>query len=217
MAEIFPTQLPAGASRSGVIPWKALIFSGAILGATFIVYLGLAFGYKPFIEASIANGEARIAELDQTAPKSETEAKFVQFYSQLTNISSLLASHTAVSQLFNTLETSTMADFGFAGMSIDVPGRIMSASGFAGSYQTLAGQISLYEGISGIGKVALSSARLADEFVRFELRADFTPEFFRFNPPVSQPVEQPGTTTEQPGTPIEQPNQPIPNEPINNG
>ncbi|MFA4999666.1 MAG: hypothetical protein WC519_03000 [Parcubacteria group bacterium] len=184
-----------GTSR-GAIPWKALVFSAVVFGLAIIVYAGLTFGYKPFVSASIKSAEDRMAELDYIAPQGEAEAEFVQFYSQLTNIKNLLSAHVAVMPFFNMLETNTMADVGFSGATINVLTKMANMSGFAKSYDVLAGQMAVYESALGVNKVTISSARLADELVRFELRADLSPDLFKFIPPTVPPIEQP----------IEQPN-----------
>jgi len=190
MTNDFPTLVTSNASRSGAAPWKALIFSAVILGLALMIYAGLRFGYKPFILSSTENAENRIAELERITPKEEAEKEFIQFYSQLTNIRSLLGSHIAATPFFAVLETNTMENIGFSDMTIDIVDRTASMSGFAESYEILARQIAIYENMPSIERVVLTSARRVDNIVNFELRMALTSDLFKLSPATVVPVTQ---------------------------
>ena len=195
----FSTLVTNKTSRQGVIPWKALIFSAVIFGLSLMIYVGLAFGYKSFISSAIAEAEERIAELERDAPKEETKKEFIQFYSQLTNIRSLLESHTAVTPFFAALEANTMADVGFSAMTINIKDRTVNMSGFARSYKILAGQVAVYEDMPGVERTSLTSVRRADDVVSFELRIVLEPDLFKPSPIVAAPlIEQGLVDAEQP-------------------
>ncbi|MFA4999126.1 MAG: hypothetical protein WC519_00025 [Parcubacteria group bacterium] len=191
MADNLPTSMTVNAPSRSLVPWKALTFSAVIFGLSLIIYAGLAFGYKPFVSASIKSAEARIAELDKVAPQGEAEAEFIQFYSQLTNIKSLLSSHIGITSFLNTLSANTMPNVGFSGATINVTGRMVNMTGFADTFETLAGQLAAYENVQNLRKVTLSNARVADNVIRFELRLDAFPDLFKFVPPVQPQIEQP--------------------------
>jgi len=178
----FSTLVTSNTSRPGIIPWNALIFSVVIFGLTLMIYAGLAFGYKSFISSAIAGAEERIAELEQDAPKEEVEKEFIQFYSQLTNIRNLLKSHTAVTPFFAILEANTKEDVGFSDMMINLKERTVNMSGFARSYEILAGQVAVYEDMRGVERVSLTSARRTEDAVSFELRMVLEPDLFKLSP-----------------------------------
>ena len=157
-------------SRVDNVPWDTFIYSLVIFGAALMIYAGLRFIYKPFIAGAIKEIEARITSLDRSAPQPDMQEGFIQFYSQLTNIRNLLSNHIAITPLFNILEANTMENIGFSSMIINVAERTVNISGFAGSYESLAGQLAVYENIQGIDRVLLSSAKRAGELVQFDLR-----------------------------------------------
>jgi len=178
----FSTPITQIKSRDQNIPWKTLIYSAVVLGITIIIYIGIRFGYKPFVEASIKNAEARIQEIDRQAPQQETQESFIQFYSQLVNIKNLLSDHSAVTPLFYILEENTMENIGFESMIINVADGTVSMSGFAGSYEVLAGQLAVYENIKGIYRASLSSARRANELIQFDLRLSVSQDLLTLAP-----------------------------------
>ena len=184
----FSTLITSNTSRPGIIPWKALIVSAVILGLTLMIYAGLAFGYKSFINSAIAETEKRIDELERDAPKEEIEKEFIQFYSQLTNIRTLLESYTAITPFFAALEDNTKADVGFSDMMINVKERTVNMSGFARSYEVLAGQVAVYEKMPSVQRVSLASARRTEDTVSFELRMILEPDLFKLPPIVVAPL-----------------------------
>ncbi len=157
-------------SRADSAPWNTFIYSLVIFGAALMIYAGLRFIYKPFMTGAIKETEARITSLDRSAPQPDMQEGFIQFYSQLTNIRNLLSNHIAITPLFDILEANTMENVGFSSMIINVADRTINISGFATSYEVLAGQLARYEDIKGIDRVLLSSARSTGELVQFDLR-----------------------------------------------
>jgi len=166
----FSTLVTSQPSRPGVIPWKALIFSVVIFGLTIIIYAGVMLGYKAFLSSAIEEKENRIAELERSALKEETEREFIQFYSQLINIRNLLESHIAITPAFAMLETNTKTDIGFSNMAINTRDRSINISGFARSYEALAAQVAIYKNMPGVQEVSLISAERADNMVSFDIK-----------------------------------------------
>jgi len=190
MINDFPTLATSNVSRPGTAPWKALIFSMVILGLALMIYVGLEFGYKSFISSAVADAENRIVELERVTPKEEAEEEFIQFYSQLTNIRSLLDSHIATTPFFTMFEANTMENIGFSDMTINIADRIASMSGFAESYEILARQIAIYENMPGVERVVLTSARRTDDIVSFELRMALTSNLFKPSSATVAPITE---------------------------
>jgi len=189
------------------MPWNTLIFSVVILGVALILYAGIRFGYRPFIEGATKRAENRIVELDRTAPQENLQTGFIQFYSQLTNIRDLLSRHTAVTPFFDTLAMNTKEGIGFADMAIDVNNRTVSMSGFAKSYDVLAGQLAIYENIAGVDRASLSSARQVDRLIQFDLRLDLSSDLLKLTLQTITPGDASGDEPQVDG-PIEQPLEP---------
>ncbi len=177
----FSTLVTNNAPRSGIAPWKSLIFSMIVLGLSLMVYAGLRFGYRSSVVSTIRATENRIKELERATPREEVKKEFIQFYSQLRNTGYLLASHTAVTPFFAALEANTMEDIGFSDVRINIMDKMVSINGFARSYQILAEQIAVYENMSGVQEVSLISARRANDIVGFELRIALAPDLLRLS------------------------------------
>ncbi len=187
----FSTLVTNNAPRSGIAPWKSLIFSMIILGLSLMIYAGLRLGYKSSIVSTISATENRIKELERAVPREEVKKEFIQFYSQLRNTGYLLASHTAVTPFFAALEANTMEDIGFSDVRINIADKTASINGFARSYQILAGQIAVYENMSGVQKVSLISARRVNDIVGFELRIALTSDLLRLSLVTTAPATEP--------------------------
>jgi len=186
----FSTLVTNNAPRSGIAPWKSLIVAMIILGLSLMIYAGLRFGYRSSIVSAIGVKENRIKELERATPQEEVKKEFIQFYSQLMNTGHLLASHTAVTPFFAALEANTMEDIGFSDVRINITDRMVGINGFARSYQILAGQIAVYEKMSGVQRVSLISARRVNDIVGFELRILLTSELLRLSLVATAPATE---------------------------
>lgn len=162
-------------------PWKTFVFTITIFVITILFYLGLTFGYKPYLQASINRSNKEIEELDRRAPEIGLYNKFIQFYSQLVSIDSLFRSRTSMLSFFDAFESATKDQVGFSDMKINIRDRVATLEGFADDFSVLAGQMILYENINNIDKLALLSARLFEDLVRFDLRIVFSEHFFKLN------------------------------------
>jgi hypothetical protein len=182
--------MPTNPGSGDTAPWKTLIVSGIIFAIMLLIAAIIAWGYKPALKSSIRKNEARITELDNVAPKAETEARFIRFYSQLSNIGVLLSTHTSLIPVFSALESNTMEYVGISSMAIDVDSRKMDIDAFADSFETLAGQVALYQSIPNADKITLQSSVLSDKIVSFKLKGEFSSLFFKFVPIIEQQIDQ---------------------------
>ncbi|MEK7507926.1 MAG: hypothetical protein AAB602_02480 [Patescibacteria group bacterium] len=88
---------------------KLLMFSGTIFFVVLSVYLGLAFGYTPYLKAQIAKINKDIDQFGQQVSSGD-QLKLVNFYSQLGNIKSLLASQIIGLRAFDWIEKNTQVN-----------------------------------------------------------------------------------------------------------
>lgn len=158
-------------------PWHTFIFTLVVLLAAVLGYLGLSFGYKPYLKKSIADAESKLAGLAMQAT-SESQNNFVTFYSQITNVKTLLAGHVSTSKLFPLLESETNQKVVYTSTNLIVSEKILKIDGFAESYEILAAQLVLYEGASWVEKVILDSSSLGDKYVKFSVRLKLKNETF---------------------------------------
>src|SRR3989338_1636243 len=111
-------------------PWRMFIFTSVMFLAAVFVYLGLAFGYKPYLQNSVSNIESELNSLSlQISP--EAQKNFIRFYSQISNLRSLLAKHVTTSKLLPLLEASTHQKVVYSSTTL-IPGeRTLRIEGFA--------------------------------------------------------------------------------------
>src|SRR3989304_3721474 len=86
-----------------------LMFSGTLFFIAAFVYLGLVFGYRPYLASEVRKLQDQINIFIQQIPLEE-QNKIINFYSQLLNLRSLLDNHAISSQLFDWLEQNTQVN-----------------------------------------------------------------------------------------------------------
>jgi hypothetical protein len=160
------------------VPLRALVFSGVILALSFMVYAGLEFGYKTFLNASIENLDGQIADLDRQAPADEKERDFIKFYSLATNVQRLLRDHAVISPIFDFFERNTLPDVAIETMKIAVQDGSVSWTGVSKDYEKLATQLAIYENASETSKVGLASSRFSEGVIQFEARSTMAANIF---------------------------------------
>lgn len=82
----------------GGTPWRLLLFSVFVFGIMLVSYLGLRFGYKPFLESQIQGLDTEIQKLATLMPQAERE-QLTKFYFQVVNLKSILEKHVIASKL----------------------------------------------------------------------------------------------------------------------
>lgn len=158
-------------------PWRMFVFTLVIFLAAVFGYLGLTFGYKPYLQSSIANVESELNSLVLQV-SSDSQKSFVEFYSQIANLKSLLGKHVLTSKIFPLLEAYTHQKSVYSSVTLVVEERTLRIEGFAESYQVLAAQLALYEQAPWVEKVVLDNSSLSDKTVKFGARLIIKDETF---------------------------------------
>lgn len=166
--------------------WKALTYTGTIFVLALVVYLGLAFGYKPFLNRTIAGIDTEINKISKARtddPESrQFETTFLDFYSQASNIQLLLKDHAAMSPVFDLIERSTRDDVFFQTIQIDGETRVVGFSGSAKDYSSLASQLAVYSGLEETENTTITGSRQSDSGMIFDFRMMLSPSVFKFVP-----------------------------------
>lgn len=166
--------------------WRALFYTGAIFALAFLVYLGLALGYKPFLTKAITGIDTEIDKISKARTSDresqQFEVTFLDFYSQALNIQQLLKDHVAVTPVFDLIERSTREDVFFQTIQIDEKTRVISFSGLAKDYASLASQFAVYGGLSETEGTTITGSRQSDAGMVFDFKMILTPPVFKFIP-----------------------------------
>lgn len=164
-------ELKKGNRLQTVLPWRLFTLSAVIFAATIFVVLGMNFGYSPYLDSQIKQVDAEIESLSQSVSGEEKQA-LVNFYSQLTNVNSLLGSRTKASGVLSFLERNTHKQVYYVSLAFDARNRELRVSGAASSFGVLAEQLNLYQRAEEIESASLDSSQFDREIkgVRFEAR-----------------------------------------------
>ncbi len=172
MTDQFPRErLPVG------WPWRLFTFTLILFALAFLVYLGLSFGYKAFLNKSIDNLNSTLNSLSFQVAPTEREG-FITFYSQLSNLQKLLASHIVSSKVFPILSGLTDQRVSYSTLNVSIVDRTVTVDGVAKDYAALASQLAIYEQSPEVEKVILQNSALTNKAVRFTAQVTFKDEIF---------------------------------------
>lgn len=159
--------------------WRLMMFM-FFVGAVFLfAYLGLIFGYKPYVSAQIAKREKALEDLAAQVPKAEQD-EFLKFQYQLIELKNLLAKHAAAAKLMPLLEANTNQDVFYRSLDLDVNTAKVSLRGAARSYDALAQQLAAFERSNDITRYQIGRVNLGEGGrVEFDASLFFNPAFFQ--------------------------------------
>ena len=167
-----PERLPVG------WPWRLFIFSIILFGLVVFIYLGIIWGYKPYLKSQRQSLDQKITEIGGAISESDRE-NFVNFFSQLVNLQALLNSHIKSSNIYSFLEKNTNQGVYYEGGNLSVAERYLRLDGIARSYDNLNQQLVAFEQAPEIERVILTESQIADKGVRFSLQLVIKPELLK--------------------------------------
>lgn len=164
-----PEKLPVG------WPWRLFLFSIILLALVLFIYFGIILGYQPYLKSERQSLDKKINEIGGAI--SETDrGNFINFYSQLVNLQSLLNKHIKGSNVYAFLEKNTNQGVYYEGANISVAEHFLRLEGIARSYDNLVQQLVVFEQVPEIQKVILEESQAAEKGIRFSLQIIFKPE-----------------------------------------
>ncbi len=169
--QLFSQDLRAGLS------WRLFIFFLVTFSAAGLSYIGLQYGYKAFLNNSIAKYDAALEEARTRIGASE-QKNLIGFYSQIVNLKSLFRTHVLGSKFFAFLEASTNTRVAYTSASLSVPEKQLSLEGVTDSYETLVSQLIAFENSKLVKSVILGNNALDNGLVKFSVKIVFVPDFF---------------------------------------
>lgn len=163
-----PEQLPVN------LPWRILFVSIIAFGIMVFIYLGMLFGYKPFLDSQIKKVDMEISSLSKEIGKEQLK-ELITFYSQLTNIQKLFDSRVLASNVFDFLEETTHQNVYFTLMNLSTQKREVRLEGLSPSYRVLAEQLELFRKNPQVGQVFLRSSNLEEGSINFMINLILKP------------------------------------------
>lgn len=156
-----PENLPVG------WPWRFFSISLVIFLSALLVFLGLKFGYRLYLNSRIQKADASINQLLDTVSKADQE-KFANFYFQLVNLKNILDSHILSSKIFPFLEKITNQKVYYSSLNLRVSEKELELEGLADSYGVLGEQLEAIKQSAEVENYTLNQSQFGDNLVRFK-------------------------------------------------
>lgn len=158
---------------------RLLMFSSTIFLFSLFIYLGIIFGYRPYLDSEVKKLNNQIQSFAQQIPLEEQE-KIIAFYSQLVNLRSLLAGHTAVSPFFEWLERNTHQNVFFSKLTLNIQGQQAVFVGTAKTVVDMAEQLQVFQERPEVRRATFSSVTIGSAGTwQFNATLILDPRFFR--------------------------------------
>lgn len=120
-----------------------------------VIYLGIIFGYDPYLNSQLSQTNTQMNNLVKSIP-GDQQASLLKFYSGLSNVQVLLKNHTAFSPFFTWLEKNTESNVYYTNLSISSQQKI-SLTVNAKSQSDMEQQIAIFEKSPDISNFSISS------------------------------------------------------------
>ncbi len=177
-------------------PWRFLTVMAIVFFAVVLSYLGLEFGYKPYLEKQLNTLQNQINNATNSIVSYQSQ-NYLNFYSQILNIETLLKTHINPSTFFPFLASSTNPKVNYTAVKVMVPQDKIDISGVAASYAVLASQLQAYENSPEVTRVVLGGSRASGGVVSFQVTLYVNPGLFTYSQTSASSSVNISTTTQK--------------------
>ncbi len=139
-------------------PWRMLVASVVVFVLTLLIYLGMAFGFEPYLKGQVTAQTAQLNQLTSSMDQTQQQAS-LNFYSQLYNISKLTASRVDVLPLFSSLEAHTPDGVRLTGAQADLTRGQVELAGTAPSFDAVIASAASWRGDQNVTNVVLENMK----------------------------------------------------------
>lgn len=162
MLNYSPTLAGAKQSTSTDTPWRLLVLALVLLGLSIFVWIGMEFGYVPYLHNQIAKTDTEIAALAASL-KDGQQKDVIGLYSQLYNINELYKNHIYPSRIFSFIETTLLPTIRLTELDVEVRKGTIMLSGVSPDMDTVTLQLAALQKNENIVNAVLSSAKQQDK------------------------------------------------------
>ncbi|MEK7093794.1 MAG: PilN domain-containing protein [Patescibacteria group bacterium] len=167
-----PARTPGWSSR-------VLLFSATFFILSLAIFLGIQYGYGPFLENQMTRIDREIDEFSKQVPQRQQD-ELISFYSQLENLSTLLNRQMMTSKIFSWLEENTNVSVQLNSLAFNGGNRTLTLTGQARSINNLGEQLNRFRSQPVVKNSQLSQLALdqKNNSWNFSVVLTMTPEFF---------------------------------------
>ncbi len=137
-------------------PWRLFVFSVLLFAFSLLVYFGLSVGYENYLQSRSNALDQNLSQLSSSISQQDQQ-QFINIYSQIINLKSILGSHLFTGNIFPFLEKNTLPQVFYSEAKFTGYTGVLELTGQAASLQVLAEQISQFEQAPELASAVLSS------------------------------------------------------------
>ena len=156
---------------------QILMFSGTIFFISLVIYLGLAFGYTAYLSSSLSKLQDQVQTFSEQVPV-EDQKKIINFYSQISNLKTVLSSHVFSSQLFTWLEKNAQVNVSYDRLNLNIQNNQLLLGGHSKTMDDIDQQLVIFQSQPEVGKIAVGNISFSDGVWRFDTTLSFVPGYF---------------------------------------
>lgn len=149
-----PASTPGWSSR-------LLMFSSTVFFIALAIYLGITFGYRPYVESDVQKLKDQMESFSQEVPKDD-QAKLFAFYGQINNLKTLLKNHVLSSQSIEWLEQDTQTNVFFSRFTFQNAKHVVILSGAARTIPDFIQQVQRFQRDPLVTRVSFQQLTFAD-------------------------------------------------------
>lgn len=170
--QFMPEVIPVG------LPWRLLVFTIIILAFSITIYFGLRFGYESYLTQQADSVDKQISQLTSQVNQQDQQ-NFINFYSQLINLKTVLAEHGFSGNVFSFLERDTTGSVYYTGADYSLADNSLSLIGVAASLDALVQQMNVFDKAPELASVTLDQANASSKGgINFNISLIFNSNFF---------------------------------------
>lgn len=158
---VLQTELSKQREAAAGWPWRLMTLSLVVLLAVGAVYVGMRFGFEEvYLKRALSQEEAEFSSTFKSVTPEEQKSVF-NFYSQLSNIDTLLKKQGKATPYLSLVEQNTLKAIVYSGMDLRFSDRsaILLLNGKTSAYASVVQQLELYKKAPNVTEVKLLGAR----------------------------------------------------------
>ncbi len=157
---------------------ELIMFSVALFAIALIIYLGLTFGYKPYLQSQVDALDTQVQSFNAAIP-TDQKNQLITAYSQLVNLQTLLSQHPSAAGFMVWFEMHTHPNIYYTQFALNVASGQLTLTGVAKGLIDIAEQVAIFEGDQKVTRINFTNVSPSVGGVwQFGLTLFFDPSIF---------------------------------------
>ena len=165
---------------------QILMFTSTLFFISLVIYFGLQFGYSAYLNSNLKKLQEQVQAFGEQVPV-EDQKKIVSFYSQVSNLKTILANHIFSAQLFNWLEKNTQKNVTFSKFNLNVTTNQVGLGGTAKTMDDFNQELAIFAAQADVEKISVGNVAFANGVWNFDITLLFRTGYFSAQPDFVHP------------------------------